>query len=198
MLGWNSVSKLSHKRLFVFLGTCATTSASLNNSLHSWLPVMETIQLGQWGDAGCNKWAGRRKKLSEGFAFALLCCHISALSLTQLPSSTLGRKWKKGHMEMPAIQLGCGWLDPLHNHWPDVETSVMCIILHRSLGPRRSAIPELTWKATEEDQLVQSVLLYLDADKFHLNRESELPTPGNLQQWQSVKLLHFICFCTKQ
>lgn len=57
-------------------------------------------------------------------------------------------------MEMPAIQLGGGWLDSLHNLWPDVESAVMCFILHRIKAPKRSATSELTWKGAEEDLLV--------------------------------------------
>lgn len=57
-------------------------------------------------------------------------------------------------MEMPAIQLGGGWLDFLHNLWPDVESAVMCFILHRIKAPKRSATSELTWKGAEEDLLV--------------------------------------------
>lgn len=61
MLGWNSVSKLSYKRLFVFLGTCATMSTSLNKSTFLTSRHGDLIQLGQRRDAGCSKLVGEGK-----------------------------------------------------------------------------------------------------------------------------------------
>lgn len=67
MLGWNSVSKLSHKRLFVFLGTCATVLTSLNKSTFLTSRHGDLIQLGQQRDAGYDKLVG------EGKAFRRFC-----------------------------------------------------------------------------------------------------------------------------
>lgn len=65
MLGWNSVSKLSHKRLFVFLGMCATVITSLNKSTFLTSCHGDLIQLSQRRDAGYNKMLGEGKSYSR-------------------------------------------------------------------------------------------------------------------------------------
>lgn len=173
MLGWNSVSKLSHKRLFVFLGTCATVLTSLNKSTFLTSRHGDLIQLGQRRDAGYNKLVGEGKAFRSCICSLVGPCFCAPTHWGAQQRS--GEKVKEGtHQRCPQSSYDVpAWIpflitgQMLKHQW--------CVSSYQEVkAPKRSVASVLTMKGAEGDWLRYGVFVLLGADKFDSNHEVRL------------------------